>query len=182
MAGFASVGSTAAVTGEKIKHSIPGLIGHLLAARRLLFYKREEKIIELHDGLDQHGNKFDYLELSSHFLDGVIGKFNYFGYSWLVAPEARLNDGYLDLVLFEMSPLLYILCFPLIYFGLLQKNLRHFKAKEITIRGRNLDVQYNGEYLNSLSTVKARVLPASLKVMANEKKARRFLVETEDIN
>jgi len=99
-----------------------------------------------------------------------------------VAPEARLNDGYLDLVLFEMSPLLYILCFPLIYFGLLQKNLRHFKAKEITIRGRNLDVQYNGEYLNSLSTVKARVLPASLKVMANEKKARRFLVETEDIN
>ncbi|HNS05225.1 MAG TPA: diacylglycerol kinase family protein [Candidatus Saccharicenans sp.] len=182
VAGFASVGSTAAVTGEKIKHSIPGLIGHLLAARRLLLYKREEKIIELREGLDQQGNKFNYLELPSHFLDSVIGKFNYFGYSWLVAPAARLNDGYLDLVLFEMAPLLYILSFPLIYFGFLQKKLRHFKAKEITIKGRNLDVQYNGEYLTALDTVRARVLPASLKVMANKEKARRFLIERNDAN
>jgi len=182
VAGFASVGSTAAVTGEKVKHSIPGLAGHLLAARRLLFYKREEKTIELRTGLDRQGNKFDRLELSSRFLDGVIGKFNYFGYSWLVAPEARLNDGYLDLVLFEIAPLLYILSFPLIYFGLLQKKLRHFKAKEIIIKGRELDVQYNGEYLTALNTVQARVLPASLKVIANGTRARRFLTESEDID
>jgi len=182
VAGFASVGSTAAVTGEKIKHDIPGLIGHLLAAKRLLFYKRQEKIIGLYDGLDQKGNKFDYLEFPSHFLDAVIGKSNYFGYSWLVAPAARLNDGYLDLVLFEMPPVLYILSFPLIYFGFLQKKLRHFKAKEITIKGLDLDVQYNGEYLNSLTTVKARILPATLKVMVNRKKAKRFLVETEDLD
>ncbi|HAV41602.1 MAG TPA: hypothetical protein DCW97_04235 [Acidobacteria bacterium] len=182
VAGFASVGSTAAVTGEKIKHGIPGLAGHLLAARRLLFYKREEKIIGLYDGIDDKGNKFDYLEFPSRFLDAVIGKSNYFGYSWLVAPEARLNDGYLDLVLFEMPPLLYILSFPLIYFGFLQKRLRQFKAKEITIKGPSLDIQYNGEYLDTFTTVKARVLPAGLKVMANRKKAKRFLVETEDLN
>ncbi|MDD8020034.1 MAG: diacylglycerol kinase family protein [Acidobacteriota bacterium] len=180
VAGFTSVGSTAAVTGEKIRHSTPGLIGHLVAARKLLFYKRDEKIIELYDGFDQDGNKFDYLKFSSRFLDAVIGKFNYFGYSWLVAPEARLNDGYLDLVLFEMSPLLYILSFPLTYFGLIQKKLRHFKAREIIIKGRDLDVQYNGEYLNTLSTVKARVLPAALRVMANKEKAERFLVKAED--
>ncbi|NMC64551.1 MAG: hypothetical protein GYA53_00190, partial [Acidobacteria bacterium] len=109
-------------------------------------------------------------------------KSNYFGYSWLVAPEARLNDGYLDLVLFEMPPLLYILSFPLIYFGFLQKRLRHFKAKEITFKGPSLDLQYNGEYLDTFTTVKARVLPAGLKVMANRKKSKRFLVETEDLN
>ncbi|MGB9893715.1 MAG: diacylglycerol/lipid kinase family protein, partial [Candidatus Saccharicenans sp.] len=124
IAAFASIGSTAAVTGEKLRHSIPGLIGHLLAARKLLFYKRQEKILELYEGLDDRGQKFDYLEISSNFLDCIIGNTNYFGYSWLVAPQARLDDGYLDIILFEMPPLVYILLFPLIYFGWLQKRLR----------------------------------------------------------
>lgn len=179
IAGFASVGSTAAVTGEKIRHPIPGLIGHLLAARKLLTYKREEKILELYEGIDEKGQKFDYLEISSRFLDCVIGNTNYFGYNWLVAPEARLDDGYLDIILFEMPPLLYILLFPLIYFGLLQKKLRHFKAKQIIIKGKNLDVQYNGEYLGALETVRIKILPKALKVMGNKKKAARYMVNKD---
>lgn len=179
IAGFASVGSTAAVTGEKLRHSIPGLIGHLLAARKLLFYKRGEKILEFYDGIDEKGQKFDYLEVSSRFLDCVIGNTNYFGYSWLVAPEARLDDGYLDIVLFEMPPLLYILLFPLIYFGFLQKKLRHFKAKEMVIKGKNLDIQYNGEYLGALDSVRVKILPKALKVLGNRKKAARFMIKAE---
>lgn len=179
IAGFASVGSTAAVTGEKLRHSIPGLIGHLLAARKLLFYKRDEKILEFYDGIDEKGQKFDYLEVSSRFLDCVIGNTNYFGYSWLVAPEARLDDGYLDIVLFEMPPLLYILLFPLIYFGFLQKKLRHFKAKEMVIKGKNLDIQYNGEYLGALDSVRVKILPKALKVLGNRKKAARFMVKAD---
>jgi diacylglycerol kinase family enzyme len=180
IAGFASVGSTAAVTGEKLRRSIPGLIGHLLAARKLLFYRRDEKILELYDGVDEKGEKFDYLEVSSRFLDCVIGNTNYFGYSWLVAPKARLDDGYLDIVLFELPPLLYILLFPLVYFGLLQKKLRHFKAQEIVIKGKNLDVQYNGEYLGALDTVRIKILPSALKVLGNKKKAARFMVNAEE--
>jgi len=180
IAGFASVGSTAAVTGEKLRHSIPGLIGHLLAARKLIFYKRKKKILELKDGIDERGQKFDYLEVSSNFLDCIIGNTNYFGYSWLVAPEARLDDGYLDILLFEMPPLVYILLFPLIYFGRLQKRLRHFKAKEVAIKGQALDVQYNGEYLGAPDSVRIKILPGALKVMANRKKAARFLVNKEE--
>ncbi|HEK85359.1 MAG: diacylglycerol/lipid kinase family protein [Candidatus Saccharicenans sp.] len=180
IAGFASVGSTAAVTGEKLRHSIPGLIGHLLAARKLLFYKRQPKVLELYEGIDEKGGNFDYLQISSKFLDCIIGNTNYFGYSWLVAPQARLDDGYLDITLFEMPPLLYIILFPLIYFGLLQKKLRHFKAKEVVINGPNLDIQYNGEYLGARDSVRIKILPKALKVLGNRRKAARFLIQKED--
>jgi diacylglycerol kinase (ATP) len=179
IAGFASIGSTAAVTGEKLSHSIPGLIGHLLAARKLIFYRRHTKILELYDGIDEKGQNFNYLQLTSNFLDCVIGKTNYFGYSWLVAPQARLDDGYLDVVLFEMPPIIYILLFPLIYFGLLQKKLRHFKAREVIIRGDNLDVQYNGEYFGAKHSVRIKILPQALKVIGRRKKAARFMVQKE---
>lgn len=176
VAAFASVGSTAAVTGEKLRHSIPGLIGHLLAARKLLFYRRKENTLELRGAIDQEGRQYENLTVTSRFLDCVIGNSNYFGYSWLVAPQARLDDGYLDIILFEMPPLIYILLFPLIYFGWVQRKLRHFKAREVVIKGQNLEVQYNGEYLGSLDSVRVRVLPAAIKVTGNRKKAARFLL------
>ncbi len=176
VAAFASVGSTAAVTGEKLRHSIPGLIGHLLAARKLLFYRRKENILEMRGAIDQEGRQYENLTVTSRFLDCVIGNSNYFGYSWLVAPQARLDDGYLDIILFEMPPLIYILLFPLIYFGWVQRKLRHFKAREVVIKGQSLEVQYNGEYLGSLDSVRVRVLPTAIKVTGNRKKAARFLV------
>lgn len=176
IAAFASVGSTAAVTGEKTRHSIPGLFGHLLAARRLLFFKRRENTLELNEAFDQKGHHYDHLTITSRFLDCVIGNSNYFGYSWLVAPQAKLNDGYLDIILFEMPPLIYIFLFPLIYFGWVQKKLRHFRAREVLIKGPNLEVQYNGEYLGRLDSVQIKVLPSALKVVGNRKKAGRFLV------
>ncbi|NPV82641.1 MAG: hypothetical protein HPY46_03520 [Candidatus Aminicenantes bacterium] len=184
VAAFASVGSTAAVTGEKLRHSIPGLFGHLLAARKLLFYRRKENILELRGAVDQEGRQYENLTITSRFLDCVIGNSNYFGYSWLVAPQARLDDGYLDIILFEMPPLIYIFLFPLIYFGWVQRKLRHFKAREVVIKGQGLEVQYNGEYLGCLDSVKVKVLPAAIKVTGNRKKAERFLVnrgnESED--
>lgn len=180
VAAFASVGSTAAVTGEKLRHSIPGLFGHLLAARKLLFYRRKENILELRGAVDQEGRQHEQLTVTSRFLDCVIGNSNYFGYSWLVAPQARLDDGYLDIILFEMPPLIYIFLFPLIYFGWVQRKLRHFKAREVVINGQGLEVQYNGEYLGTLDSVHVRVLPSAIRVAGNRKKAERFLVNQAD--
>ncbi len=179
VAAFASVGSTAAVTGEKLRHSIPGLFGHLLAARKLLFYRRKENTLELRGAVDPEGRQYEQLTVTSRFLDCVIGNSNYFGYSWLVAPQARLDDGYLDIILFEMPPLIYIFLFPLIYFGWVQRKLRHFKAREVVIKGEGLEVQYNGEYLGSLDSVRVKVLPAAIRVTGNRKKAERFLIKQE---
>ncbi|MGB4705231.1 MAG: diacylglycerol kinase family protein [Candidatus Saccharicenans sp.] len=180
IAAFASVGATAAVTGEKTRHSVPGLIGHLLAARKLFFYRRKESVLELFEAVDRKGREYEHLTISSRFLDCVIGNSNYFGYSWLVAPQARLDDGYLDIILFEMPALLYILLFPLIYFGLLQKKLRHFRARAVVIKGEKLEVQYNGEYLGALDEVRIKVLPGAVKVAGNRKKAARFLSKKEE--
>lgn len=180
VAAFASVGSTAAVTGEKLRHSVPGLFGHLLAARQLLFYRRQKNTLEMREAVDQEGRQHEHLTVTSNFLDCVIGNSNYFGYSWLVAPQARLDDGYLDIILFEMPPLIYIFLFPLIYFGWVQRKLRHFKAREVVIKGQGLEVQYNGEYLGSMDSVHIKLLPAAIRVAGNRKKADRFLVNRGD--
>lgn len=167
-AGFASVGATAKVTEMKLQHDIQGLFGHLLAARILSTLPRDEREIELIDGIDDSGKHFDKKILNIRFFDCVIGKTNYFGYSWKIAPKAKIDDGFLDITLFETSWLKYLLCFPLIYFGFYQRTQKHYKAKKIIIRGQNLPVQYNGEFLGSKDKIEFKVLPRALKVIAKK--------------
>jgi diacylglycerol kinase (ATP) len=163
-AAFASVGATARVTGEKLQHSIEGLWGHLLAARRLYGSPTEEKEIELYDGTDREG-PFDRRTVRSKFFDCIVTKTNYFGYSWNIAPRARADDGYLDITLFELGPVKYTLLFPLIYLGLYQKRLRHFKARQVVIKGVDLPIQYNGELLGSRDRVEFKVIPKAIKMI-----------------
>ncbi len=75
------------------------------------------------------------------------GKFNivavanarYFGAGMLIAPQAKLNDGLLDVVLVgNLSPLNFLLQFPLIYRG---THLSHPQVR--CIRARWLEVQSN---------------------------------------
>jgi diacylglycerol kinase family enzyme len=164
-AGFVSIGATAGVTLEKIQHEVPGLAGHLLAAWRMFSLPVSEKEIELWEGLDDRGVPFEKKCLKLRFLDCVIAKTNFFGYSWRVAPKARLDDGYLDVTFFEISPLQFLLLFPLIYFGVFQKTQKHFKAKRILIRGKDLPVQYNGEVLGVRDIIEFKILPRALKIL-----------------
>jgi diacylglycerol kinase (ATP) len=165
-AGFASIGATAKVTEVKLQHKIQGLFGHLLAARILFTIPTEEREIELIDGIDDSGMHFDKKILNIGLFDCVVGKTNYFGYSWKIAPKAKIDDGFLDITLFETSWLKYLLCFPLIYSGFFQRTQRHFKAKKMIIRGQNLPVQYNGEFLGSKDKIECEILPQALKVIA----------------
>lgn len=167
-AGFASVGATAKVTEVKLQHKIQGLFGHILASRILFTIQREEREIELIDGIDDSGEHFDKKILNIRFLDCVVGKTNYFGYGWKIAPKAKIDDGFLDITLFETSGLKYLLYFPLIYFGFYQRRQRHFKAKKMIIRGHNFPVQYNGEFLGSKDRIEFKVLPRALKVIAKK--------------
>ena len=161
---FASVGATARVTGEKLSHSIEGAWGHLLAARRLFDTPMEEKTVELFDGCDAAG-PFAAKTVTSRFFDCIVNKTNHFGYSWTIAPEAVVDDGYLDITLFEMKPIKYAVLFPLIYFGLYQRRLRHFKAKRIVISGRDLPIQFNGEVLGFRDRIEFRVLPQVIRII-----------------
>jgi len=100
-----------------------------------------------------------------------VAKTNYFGYSWKIAPKARTDDGYLDITFFDLSPLRYILFIPLIYFGLFQRTQRHYKAKKIVIKGKDLPIQYNGEFLGRRNRIELEVLPKAIKILGPKKKA-----------
>lgn len=174
---FSSIGATAYVTGEKLKNPIYGLWGHLLAGVKLFVASRAPKTVVLEDGVDRNGT-FKTRTFSSPFLDCVISKTNYFGYKWLTAPGARLDDGYLDINIFEISPFFYILFFPFIYFGVYQKTFgRHYKARRAVISGKDIHIQINGEYIGCRDEVIYRVVPRALNmIMPDTRKARRFLV------
>lgn len=166
IANFVSVGATAKVSYEKTLHPIPGMLGHILAARILFTCPREWMDIELFDGLEDSGERFDRKKIRMKILDCVVNKTNHFGYSWLIAPKARIDDGYLDITLFDMRAYNYFLYFPLIYIGLFQKVLKHYKAKKVILRGKNLYVQYNGETLETRDKVELTVLPGALKIIS----------------
>jgi diacylglycerol kinase family enzyme len=164
VAAFASVGATARVTDEKLRHAVQGMWGHVLAARRLFQIAPAEAEIELFDGYDDSG-PFKHKIVRSKFFDCIVAKTNFFGYSWNIAPRAVVDDGYLDVTLFELSPAKYVLLFPLIYFGLYQRRLRHFKAGRMVIRGRGLPVQFNGEVIGDRDSVEFRVLPRAIRML-----------------
>jgi len=170
VAGFASIGAAAKVTQEKTRHKIQGLLGHLLASRIMLTLSKKEQGIELLDGVSDDGEYFDKKILKLKLYDCVVGKTNYFGYNWKIAPKAKLDDGFLDITFFETSGLKYLLVFPLIYFGLYQRRLKHFKARRMIISGQNLPVQYNGEVLGVKDKFEFNVLPRALRIICPAKK------------
>ncbi len=175
VAAFASIGATARVTGEKLRGKVQGLWGHLLAGRRLFDTPAEEKTIELTDGFDKSG-PFEKKTFTSKFFDCIVAKTNHFGYSWRVAPEAVIDDGYLDVTLFELGPMKYAFLFPLIYFGVYQRRLRHFKARRVVISGRDLPIQFNGEFLGDRDRIEFHVLPQAIRMVIppTRRAARRF--------
>ncbi len=164
VAAFSSIGATALVTGEKLRGKIGGLWGHVLAGRRLFSAPLDKKTIELTDGYDKSG-PFKTKTITSNFFDCIVAKTNYFGYSWNIAPKAVVDDGYLDISLFEMGPVKYSFLFPLIYFGLYQHRMRHFKAKRVVISGRALPIQFNGEFLGDRDRIEFRVLPRAIRMV-----------------
>jgi len=170
IANFVSVGATGKVVHLKSRSIIPGFLGHFVAGLSLFTTSRDAMEIELLDGLEGR-NRFDRLVLHRKLFDVVVNKTNHFGYSWLIAPFARVNDGYLDVTLFNIRAYTYLLNFPLIYFGIFQKILRHFKVKKIVLRGRGLHLQYNGEMIETRDKVEMTVLPRALRVICPKKKA-----------
>ncbi len=168
-AAFASVGATAQVLVEKLQHNIPGFFGHLLASRIMLNLANYEQEIEIYDGIDDSGREFSHKSLKLKVFDCVLGKVSHFGYNWKVAPEAKIDDGYIDITLFEISGGRYLLYFPSIYFGTFQKTQKHFKAKRIVLRGRDLPIQYNGELFGIQDKVEIKILPCALKIISPAK-------------
>jgi len=165
VATFASIGAAAEITLHKFKTELPSFIGHFIAARIIFKLPLRKMEVELIDGLDDSEGPFDHKTYRTEALDCVIGKSNHFGYNWKVAPKASLQDGYIDLTFFEITPLKAVLSFPRIYRGTFQKTQRHIKAKKAVFRGSGLHIQYHGEYLGTKDEINLSVLPNALNVI-----------------
>jgi diacylglycerol kinase (ATP) len=174
IASFVSVGATGLVTYRKSQSKVPGMLGHLLASRILFTLPRHPMEITLLEGRDDNGRRFERKELNIKVFDVIINKTNHFGYSWRIAPKAKIDDGYLDVTVFNIRALTYFLYFPLIYLGIFQNLLKHYKARRIILRGEELHVQYNGEATESLQEIEMKVLPRALRVMGPRVRAARF--------
>jgi diacylglycerol kinase family enzyme len=162
---FGSIGATAQITYERNQHNIPGFWGHLKAGLNMFRLSQKEFNVELFEGVDENGVSFENKSMSIHALDCVFGKTNYFGYNWKIAPQAIADDGFIDITFFELTPTQYLLAFPRIYFGTFQKKLKHFKAKKAVFRGRDLHIQYHGEYLGIRDIITLSILPRALTVI-----------------
>jgi diacylglycerol kinase (ATP) len=170
---FINIGMTAAVGYLKHAHHVPGMLGHFLASRIIPFYRRHRVEIELEDGVDDRGRTFKRRTIRTRLLDAVVTKTRHFGYGWLVAPRARIDDGYLDVTLFEMISPLYILLYPFTFLGLLQRRLRHFKVKRAVFRGSRLPIQYNGEDLPHQDAINLEVVPHAIRLIVPARKPER---------
>ncbi len=161
---FGSIGATAQITYEKNQHNIPGFWGHLKAGLIMFKLSQKEFSVELFEGVDDNGVPFENKSICLSALDCIIGKTNYFGYNWKIAPQAVIDDGFIDITFFEITPTQYLFSLPRIYFGTFQKKLKHFKAKKAIFRGQNLHVQYHGEYLGRRDKITLTIKPRTLTV------------------
>jgi diacylglycerol kinase family enzyme len=166
LSGFSSIGATAGASDARLRQKVKGFWGHVLAGLGLLAQPLWEVEVELEDGLDETGARFDTKALKLRILDCVVAKSNYFGYSFRIAPQASLEDEYLDVTFYEMKGWKYALLLPLTYFGLSQRRLRHLKAKRLVLKGQDLPVQYHGEYLGKKDRVEIKVVPKAIRVIA----------------
>lgn len=166
ISGFSSIGGTALATATDLRHKVKGFWGHALSGASLLSHPLWEITAELEDGLDDSGRTFDRKKVSLRIIDVVVAKSNYFGYSFRIAPRASLADEYLDITFFDMRARRYALLLPFTYFGLTQRRLLHFKAKRMVLRGKDLPVQYHGEFLGVLDTVDVKMAFQAIQVIA----------------
>ncbi|MGE5383633.1 MAG: diacylglycerol/lipid kinase family protein [Omnitrophica WOR_2 bacterium] len=110
------------------------------------------------------GNEIKRKALFVSFANG-----NQFGYNTIIAPDAEIDDGLIDVCVVQKAPVIetpYIM-------GLLWRNklvnsgyLEIIKAKEVTLfRNRNKSINLDGEPVKLGKDLVIKVNPASLKII-----------------
>lgn len=105
----------------------------------------------------------------------VISNGNYTGGGMQLTPDAKLNDGYLDVLLIPaLTRKEMVSVFPHIYSGqhLKDKRFRCYKIKSLTfLVAENVKSEADGETLNELP-LKVEVIPSSLRIIQPCKKEK----------
>jgi YegS/Rv2252/BmrU family lipid kinase len=95
-----------------------------------------------------------------------------YGNNFIIAPKARVSDGYLDLVIIDDIPIDSIPQFLYRFWQGSLNDSRHFEThpfKEITIQHPSIQAHLDGEPLLFENEIKVRIQPKSLKVLVPKK-------------
>lgn len=135
---IASVGFDAEVVKntEKIKIKIKGKVSYILGVLVTLFnYKKKQTTIEIDNEL-----------FNKKMLLMAVGNGQYYGGGMKILPDAKIDDGYLDLCLVkDISNIKLLFLFPSIFKG---NHLKHTKYVEIH-KAKDIRIKVSGDvYLN----------------------------------
>jgi len=138
---------------------IRGNLVYLYAALRALAAWRPARFTVTLDGAEQSFEGYTVVAANSRFYGGGM----------LVAPDAKLTDGLLDVVFVgENSKLRFLANLPKVFSGkhVDLDGIETHRAKEVEIRAdRPFDVYADGDVLTTLP-VTVRVIPAAMRVIA----------------
>jgi len=91
----------------------------------------------------------DEKKISGKYLIGAVANGGIFGGGMIIAPDAKVDDGYFDLVLVkDMKKLEIVKNTPLLYRGTIIKNpkVEVYKTKKIEVTAKeNTNLEYDGE-------------------------------------
>lgn len=157
----ADIGIGAETANRVNKHSklMQGFLSFMLGAvTTIILYKNKdfEVIID------------DKIVLSERMNSVIIANGNYFGGGMKVAPEAKMDDGVFDIIIFgDLSKLELIKSFPLIYDGkhLSHPKLRLYRGSKVKVRsgGKGL-IEVDGEIPGS-DDAEFELLPKVINIL-----------------
>ena len=92
-----------------------------------------------------------------------------FGYNTSIAPEAKINDGLIDVCILQKPPIIKI---PYIVHQLFHKKIHHskylelIKAREVVVKqNKNRHINIDGEAMKLGKKIRVKINPASLKII-----------------
>ncbi len=113
--------------------------------------------------------EWDENRLTGKFFAVNICNSNQFGYKARIAPDAKLDDGYFDLVLVKKTNLLYYKWLMyLLFFGNIYRHpaVIHHRVKHVKVQSKNnTHFQVDGEPLGKNSSFRTLLNPLSLRVI-----------------
>ncbi len=158
---IASVGFDAEVVRNSFKFKENPLLRKFSYILSLLY------TIFHYDGVYLEG-EIDGVPFAQKSLLFCLANGKYYGGGIKIAPEAVIDDGKLDAYLIEsVSSLRFLSILPLLALGKHTglKEVKHLRADKVTVRGRNLTLNLDGE-LSPSDEITFEVMPGGLKVLS----------------
>jgi len=156
----AGVGFDAAVGKRFDQHHKRGAISYFyIGAKEFFLYKPE--IVKL--SFDDHS-----LEVKAFLIAAANGQ--QYGNNAIIAPDAKLNDGFLDITIIHYTSAFQLIrALPKLFSGRLKRypNADFYQAKSVRIQRSGPGVlNVDGEPVDEQSIIEISILPKCLKIIA----------------